>query len=101
MLKKYQFAFNTIEMADVLAMSTTYFSRRFQQEFGVTFYKWTLSQKAKYVRHKLTSPNVTISDIIHELGFTSPSHFNKFCKSEFGSTPTQLIRHLRMKHKKE
>lgn len=100
-LKKYQFGYSTKAMADALAMSTTNFSRTFQREFGVTFYRWTLLQKAKYVRHKLSSPHVTISDIIHELGFTSSSHFNKFCKSEFGHTPTEFIRHLRLKHKKE
>ena len=95
LLMKYKYEYNTKEMAKEMAMSTIYFSRRFKGEFGESFYKWTLSRKSQCIKRKLCSPCVTISEIIEEFKFSSPSHFYKFCVHEFGCTPSEFIRKLR------
>lgn len=94
-LLQYQIGYNTKIMANQMAMSTIHFSRKFREEFGETFYRWTLAQKALAIRRKLSSPSITISDVINEFKFSSPSHFHKFCINEFGCTPAQFLRQLR------
>lgn len=94
-LEKFHLEYTISQIAHELAMSSSLFTRKFNREFGLTYYQWVLKQKAKHIKHKLMAHTTTIGDIINEFHFSSPSHFTKYCKAQFNCTPVELIKKLR------
>lgn len=86
------------DYADIFRMSETGFIRKFKTEFGLTFQQWMLEQRNKQICHQLAFPETTISDIITDYKFSSASHFTKYCKRQFGCTPSELIKSIRKEH---
>ena len=93
--EKYKLGYTIAEFARELALSSGQFVRKFNREFGMSYYQWVLKQKANHIKHRLALDTTTISDVINEFNFSSPSHFTQFCKVQFGCTPLELIKKLR------
>jgi AraC-like DNA-binding protein len=85
------------DLAKNLNMSRSTFDSRFKQEFGMSAGQWMLKQKANHIRHYMSNPEVTISDAMIKFDFNSPTHFTRFCKQQFGTTPSELIALVRGK----
>ena len=94
-LENFTNEISVFELAQKFGMSYTNFLRKFKAEFGESVQDWMLKQKAKYIKLRLSVPTTTIADIIQEFGFTDASHFTKYCRKQFGCTPTELIKHIR------
>ena len=73
----------------------TNFNNKFREEFGISPHQWLLKQKAKHVRFKLAEPENTLSDVMQLYKFNSATHFTRFCKQQFGCTPSELLRQLK------
>lgn len=82
------------ELAQIARMGRTNFNNKFREEFGTSPHQWILKQKAKHVRFKLSEPGSTLSDVMRIYKFNSATHFTRFCKQQFGCTPTDLLRQL-------
>lgn len=82
------------ELARIARMGRTNFNNKFREEFGTSPHQWILKQKAKHVRFKLSEPGSTLSDVMRMYKFNSATHFTRFCKQQFGCTPTDLLRQL-------
>lgn len=93
-LENYLRVENVSELAELANMGRSNFDIRFRKEFGMPAGKWMLNQTAKHVRHYLSKPGTTISDVMIKFNFNSPTHFTRFCKQQFGCTPTELIHQL-------
>lgn len=91
----YSYNTSVIELANKFGMSYTSFLRKFKSEFGETVQTWMLKQKAKHIKLRLSLPETTISDIIREFGFTDAPHFTKYCRRQYGCTPTVMIHQIR------
>jgi AraC-like DNA-binding protein len=83
------------ELARLSGMGRTNFDNKFKEEFGISPHQWILKQKAKHVRHSLAEPGATFSDVMRKFNFNSATHFTRFCKQQFGCTPTELVRQMR------
>jgi AraC-like DNA-binding protein len=83
------------ELAKIAGMGRTNFNNKFREEFGISPHQWLLKQKAKHVRFKLAEPGNTLSDIMRLYKFNSATHFTRFCKQQFGCTPSELLRQLK------
>ncbi|MDR2389182.1 MAG: AraC family transcriptional regulator [Tannerellaceae bacterium] len=83
------------ELAHLSGMGRTNFDNKFKAEFGSSPHQWILKQKAKHVRNCLSEPDATFSDIMRKYNFNSATHFTRFCKQQFGCTPSDLVRQLR------
>jgi AraC-like DNA-binding protein len=83
------------ELARLSGMGRTNFDNKFKEEFGISPHQWILKQKAKHIRHSLSEPDATFSDVMRKYNFNSATHFTRFCKQQFGCTPTELVRQLR------
>lgn len=94
-LAHYRTGYSAKDIANAMALGESNFSRKFKQEFKISYYQWMLKQKAQHIKYKLTYSNVAIKDIIYEYNFSNFSHFNRFCKEHFGHTPSELIKSLR------
>ncbi|MDR1557070.1 MAG: AraC family transcriptional regulator [Tannerellaceae bacterium] len=82
------------ELAHLSGMGRTNFDNKFKEEFGSSPHQWILKQKAKHVRNSLAEPDSTFSDVMRKYNFNSATHFTRFCKQQFGCTPTELVRTL-------
>lgn len=78
------------ELADIANYSLSGFQKHFKKVFGVPAYQWLKNQRSKSIYHELNCSERTLKDISNEYGFSSPSHFNDFCKGQFGQTPGHI-----------
>lgn len=89
-MENFRSSRSTTELAERCGFSTSSFNRKFKTEFGCTPYKWLQKEMSKEILYELSVNKVSFSEIVYRFGFTSSSHFNAFCKKEFGMTPTEL-----------
>ena len=80
-----------IDLIDLSNLSPNVFMRKFKKEFGISGYQWMLKQMCHKIQHRASQPNITITEIMNEVGIDSPSHFNRICKKHFNLTPKELI----------
>lgn len=89
-LAHYRKAEYTDALAEICGYSLHTFRRIFKKEFGISPYKWLIMKRAEHIRHRLSLPYMSFSDIIEKFHFSSPQQFNRFCKDNLGNTPTEL-----------
>lgn len=80
------------ELASLVGMGRKNFDKRFNEEFGTSPARWIQQEIAKKVKIFLSTSDVTIADAIEKFHFSSPAHFNRFCRRYFGKTPGELMR---------
>lgn len=73
-----------------IGFERSYFQRRFKQEFGISPYKWLQLQRSARIIQYLKEKNSPLKSVAIEMGFSSQSHFNQFCKKYFGMTGKAL-----------
>jgi AraC-like DNA-binding protein len=78
------------EMAEALNYSLSGFEKKFKKVFNLSPYQWMQEQKARKIYHEIHCSKKTFTEMAFEYDFSSPAHFNVFCKLFFGSTPGKL-----------
>lgn len=78
------------ELARFCCYSEGRFNELFLAEFNETPYKWMQKQKSKHIIWHLAQTNASLKEIATEFNFSSQSHFNKYCKSQYGETASQV-----------
>ena len=80
------------QLAADLNMSQIAFLRKFKEEFNETYFRWEMRRKCDLILADMTIPNITIKEVMSRHGFYAAPNFNRFCKTNFGCTPTELMR---------
>ena len=75
------------ELADYSNVSTTYLSKTFSEEIGMSVSEYIRIKKINMSKEMLLNTNMSILDIAHHLSFSSQSHYTQVFKSEVGMTP--------------
>ncbi|MDR1984277.1 MAG: AraC family transcriptional regulator [Prevotellaceae bacterium] len=83
---------NVGELAAITDYSLSGFKKRFIRIFRISPYQWIMKEKAKKIYHEINCTQKSFKEISGEYGFSSPAHFDKFCKQQFGTSPG-TIRH--------
>jgi len=78
------------ELANVLNYSLSGFEKKFKRVFNMSPYQWMQEQKAKKIYHEINCSKKTFTEMAFEYDFSSPAHFNVFCRLHFGKTPGDL-----------
>ena len=78
------------EMADLLKYSLSGFEKKFKKVFNASPYQWMQEQKSKKIYHEINCSKKSFTEMAFEYDFSSPAHFNVFCKQFFGCTPGDL-----------
>jgi AraC-like DNA-binding protein len=78
---------NISELATITNYSISGFKKRFIKVFGIPPYSWMAKEKAKRVYHEINCSQKSFKEISVEFDFSSPAHFDKFCKKSFGMSP--------------
>ncbi len=78
------------EFVDLSGMNIGTFKRKFKSHFQMSPYQWLIKQKSKHIYYELSLTNKRFTTIAKEFKFTDASHFNRYCKTMFGSSPTDI-----------
>ena len=81
---------NLEDFAKIMNYSISGFKKRFSKVFGMPAYTWICNEKGKRIFHAITCSRKTFTQLSYEFGFSSPAHFNNFCKKQFNATPGQV-----------
>ncbi len=92
-LDNYQVSVSIDELAQMANMSRSTFDRTFKDNFGMTPHKWMDIQTSILIQRKASEPNVSVKDIMYEVGVYNPSQFTQLCKRLCGVAPSKLIHH--------
>jgi len=80
------------ELATRMHYSVSGFEKRFKKVFNISPFAWINMQRAKAIYREINCSTKTFSELGYEFGFSSPSHFNNFCKNIFKETPGNIRR---------
>lgn len=82
------------DLADLFGYGVHSFRIKFKKVFGITAGQWIRQQKAKLILFHLINDNYDFKTIIDKFGFSSHSHFYKFCKKHYKLIPEELKKRL-------
>lgn len=77
------------ELARLVEMSPSHFSRVFKVSFGVTPYRFVMQERIERAKAMLVEAKLSASQISTASGFASQSHFVKVFRQVTGVTPKQ------------
>ncbi|WP_226670679.1 AraC family transcriptional regulator [Metabacillus litoralis] len=80
---------NLNEMADYFHFHPSYLSSLIKKEFGKNLKDLLLEVRMTEASKLLKNTDMTIENIVHEVGYTNYSHFYKVFKKTYGVTPNQ------------
>lgn len=93
-LTNFSYNLNLEEWAEACHYNKRAFQRYFREIFGVAPEQWVAMEKAKQIRYYLSVTGIGLKEIAERLCFDSAVHLNKFCKTWFGMSPTDLKKTL-------
>lgn len=82
------------DIAENCAVSSSYLTRIFRQELGISLKECITVCRLCIVRNYLRNTKVPMSFICSEVGFSSAKYLKKVFRSMFGVTPTQYRRQI-------
>lgn len=85
---------NIKELADLSNYSQTGFEKKFHKVFGETPSGWLRARTSIDIYDELIKSTKPFKEISLDFGFSSPSHFNNFCKNTLGGTPGELRKQI-------
>ena len=88
--KNYLLTSTVNDLAEKVNYSVSGFEKRFKKVFNIPPSHWIQSQKAQVIYHEINCSTKTFAELAYEFGFSSPSHFNNFCKKMFNQTPGDI-----------
>lgn len=77
------------ELAGLVQMSPSHFSRMFKSSFGMTPYRFVMQERIEGAKQMLSSTKSTATQVAMAFGFSSQSHFAKVFHQFTGVTPKQ------------
>ena len=78
------------EFAKLTDYSLSGFKKKFVRVFGMPPYQWLTQEKAKKVYHEINCTDKSFTKISSDFDFSSPAHFDIFCKKMFGASPKTI-----------
>lgn len=76
-------------VADIVGLSPTYFSRKFKQLTGMGFKEYLNYIRLKHASAALLTTDNSITDIALEYGFSDSNYFKDLFKKEYGKSPRE------------
>ncbi|MEM7556076.1 MAG: AraC family transcriptional regulator [Cyanobacteria bacterium P01_A01_bin.84] len=79
--------FGLAELAQLVHMSSSHFSKQFKHSTGLTPYQYLIECRLEEVRKLLADTNLTIAEIAQCTGFNSHSHLTRVFRKHMSTTP--------------
>lgn len=82
--------FTLTDVAAYVKANSSYLSRTFKQDVGISFTQYIHTNRVKKAQHLLLFSDLSLVEISAQLGYATQSHFNKIFKQMTGMTPKQF-----------
>lgn len=82
------------DLAGFCHYSEGHFNELFIAEFGEPPYRWMQKQKSKHIIGRLSQTELSLKEIADEFRFSSQSHFNRYCRAQFGESAAKVRQKL-------
>lgn len=86
-MSNYSKAKNVTELAEITNYSLSGFQKRFKKIFGISAHSWMRKEKLKLIYDDISHSSASLKDLSIKHDFSTPSHFNDYCKANLGFTP--------------
>lgn len=94
-LDNYQKSYRVKALAKDCGYSEKEFVVKFRKEFGMMPGKWITEQVCGIILKSLSNPNASFKLIAEDLQMSSVQSFTRYCRRNFGKTPSQLKAELK------
>lgn len=94
--QNYRKAQSIHELASLSCYSRSGFGKHFRKVFGVSASHWITLRRAGDIYQDICRSRKSIKQICFDYGFSSLSHFHKFCKSKFGLSPGRIRKQIQI-----
>lgn len=81
---------NLEELSKILGYSTSYTASLVKKLTGETFLKTVLAKRCEIAAQKLLNTDLTIKNIIYDVGYENESFFRKAFKDKYGKNPLEF-----------
>ncbi|MEA1650792.1 AraC family transcriptional regulator [Nitrospirillum sp. BR 11164] len=86
------------DVAVLVRLSTSYFSRAFRITFGVPFTQYVIHQRMEQAKHLMTTTAEPLSHIALTCGLADQAHLTRLFRQTMGVTPAAWRRCVRQEH---
>jgi AraC family transcriptional regulator len=86
--------FSLSKLAEIAGLSPFHFARAFKESFGLPPYRYLSSRRIDKAKELLAQPDMSVTQIGVQLGFSETSSFSTAFHKHTGSTPTAFRRSL-------
>ncbi len=90
-----------IDLSDITGYSTTYLSKFFSDNEGITISDYISNRKVEKIKELMLDSSLNIGDIANAVGFHSRTYFNNYFKRLVGMAPQQFREQLISLSKKD
>ena len=88
------------ELAEASGLSQNYLARAFRRRYGMPVPHFILLRRIELARHLLTTSELTVKQVAHEVGLPDVQHFNKQFRRLAGMSPSAYRQQERAKKEK-
>ena len=88
-------------LADSVHLSSSYLSRLFKKETGVTVTDYITAERMEKARQLLEQTDQSIESITQQVGYPTHHYFTKRFKQRYGVTPKEYRQHHRFTPEEE
>ena len=96
--RKYKEEIRLNELADLVGMTPTAFSRFFKLRTGRSISDYVIDIRPGHATRQLVDSTTSVAEICYECGFNNVSNFNRIFKKKKGSSP-KVFREIYQHHK--
>ncbi|WP_246704605.1 AraC family transcriptional regulator [Rhizobium sp. P32RR-XVIII] len=83
------------DLAQLVKLSTSYFSAAFKVSFGTSPHNFILSRRVEHAKHKMAHTDAPLSEIALDCGLADQAHLSRIFRRATGMTPSAWRRYSR------